>query len=76
MRGSRSRPGYARGGSGVSGRKLARVAGEQVTEPDHAAVRVALWRAPHVEVDAPPHVLEDEIGLRMSTGEDFLVATA
>jgi len=42
------------------------VADEQVTEPDHTAVRVALWRALHVKVDAPPHVLEDEIGLRLA----------
>src|SRR5207253_4698780 len=27
--------------------------------------RVALWRAMHVQVDAPPHVLEDEIGLKL-----------
>jgi len=33
--------------------------------PDSTAVRVALWRALHVEVDAPPHVLEDVIGLRL-----------
>jgi hypothetical protein len=31
--------------------------------PDSTAVRVALWRAIHVQVDAPPHVLDDEIGL-------------
>ena len=35
------------------------------TIPDHTAVRVALWRALHVRVDPPPHVLEDEIGLRL-----------
>ena len=29
-------------------------------------MRVALWRAMHVRVDAPPHVLEDEIGLRLA----------
>jgi len=34
--------------------------------PDGTAVRVALWRATHVEVDAPPHVFEDEIGLRLA----------
>jgi len=28
-------------------------------------VRVALWRAMHVQVDPPPHVFEDEIGLRL-----------
>jgi methyltransferase (TIGR00027 family) len=33
--------------------------------PDHTAVRVALWRAMHVRVDPPPHVLEDEIGLQL-----------
>lgn len=33
--------------------------------PDNTAVRVALWRALHVQVDAPPHVLEDEIGLAL-----------
>lgn len=32
---------------------------------DNTAVRVALWRAMHVDVDAPPHVLEDRIGLRL-----------
>lgn len=37
--------------------------------PDSTAVRVALWRALHVEVDAPPHVLEDEIGLRLAAPE-------
>jgi methyltransferase (TIGR00027 family) len=42
------------------------VADEQVTEPDNTAVRVALWRAMHVQVDAPPHVLDDEIGLRLA----------
>ncbi len=29
--------------------------------PDSTAVRTALWRALHVEVDAPPHVLEDTL---------------
>jgi methyltransferase (TIGR00027 family) len=33
---------------------------------DSTAVRVALWRALHVQVDPPPHVLEDEIGLRLA----------
>lgn len=30
--------------------------------PDSSAVRTALWRALHVELDAPPHLLADEIG--------------
>jgi len=38
--------------------------------PDSTAVRVALWRALHVDVDAPPHVLEDEIGLKLAAPED------
>ena len=42
------------------------MADDTVTEPDHTAVRVALWRAMHAQVDAPPHVLEDEIGLRLA----------
>jgi methyltransferase (TIGR00027 family) len=38
---------------------------EDIAAPDTTAVRVALWRALHVQVDSPPHVLEDEIGLRL-----------
>jgi methyltransferase (TIGR00027 family) len=38
---------------------------KQSTEPDHTAVRVALWRALHVQNDAPPYVLEDEVGLQL-----------
>lgn len=34
-------------------------------QPDSTAVRVALWRAMHVQVDSLPHVLEDEIGLKL-----------
>ncbi len=33
--------------------------------PDSTAARVALWRALHVQSDLPPHVLEDEIGLKL-----------
>src|SRR5262245_2036155 len=43
---------------------------EQVGTPDNTAVRVALWRALHVQVDSPPHVLEDEIGLKLVAPED------
>lgn len=38
---------------------------EHDAAPDSTAVRVALWRALHVQVNPPPHVLEDEIGLRL-----------
>jgi methyltransferase (TIGR00027 family) len=34
--------------------------------PDQTAVRVALWRALHVEVDAAPHVFVDEVGLELA----------
>jgi methyltransferase (TIGR00027 family) len=37
---------------------------------DNTAVRVALWRALHVQVDPPPHVLEDEIGLQLAAPDD------
>ena len=43
---------------------------EQTAGPDSTAVRVALWRAMHVEVDPPPHVLEDEIGLKLAAPEE------
>jgi len=40
--------------------------------PDSTAARVALWRALHVEADAPPHVLEDTIGLELlAPGPDW-----
>jgi methyltransferase (TIGR00027 family) len=38
--------------------------------PDSTAMRVALWRAMHVQVDPPPHVIEDEIGLNLVAPED------
>ena len=39
-------------------------------KPDTTAVRVSLWRAMHVQVDPPPHVLEDEIGIKLVAPED------
>ncbi len=39
--------------------------GERADAPDSTAVRVALWRAMHVQIDSLPHVLEDEIGLQL-----------
>jgi methyltransferase (TIGR00027 family) len=46
------------------------MADEQTEAPDSTAVRVALWRAMHVQVDPPPHVLEDEIGLQLAAPDD------
>ncbi|MGH8217790.1 MAG: class I SAM-dependent methyltransferase [Steroidobacteraceae bacterium] len=44
--------------------------GEQSPRPDSTAVRVALWRAMHVRVDPPPHVLDDEIGLALAAPDE------
>lgn len=38
---------------------------QSAAQPDSTAVRVALWRALHLEVDAPPYVCEDSIGLQL-----------
>jgi methyltransferase (TIGR00027 family) len=46
------------------------VAEEQTEAPDSTAERVALWRAMHVQVDPPPHVLDDEVGLRLAAPDD------
>jgi methyltransferase (TIGR00027 family) len=40
--------------------------------PDSTAVRTALWRALHTELDAAPHVFVDEIGLQLAApGPDW-----
>lgn len=41
-----------------------------ILAPDNTAIRVALWRALHVEVDPPPHVLEDLVGLKLAAPDD------
>ncbi len=46
------------------------MADDQAPAPDHTAVRVALWRALHVEHDALPHVLDDVVGLRLAAPVD------
>lgn len=38
--------------------------------PDNTAVRVALWRALHTRIDAPPHALNDQVGLALVAPED------
>ena len=43
---------------------------EQHEAVEGTAERVALWRAMHVQVDPPPHVLEDEVGLRLAAPDD------
>ncbi|WP_030178597.1 class I SAM-dependent methyltransferase [Streptomyces sp. NRRL S-813] len=48
------------------------MAHERTEAPDNTAVRTALWRAMHLQVDSPPHVLEDEIGLQLADpGDDW-----
>jgi methyltransferase (TIGR00027 family) len=39
---------------------------QPIAAPDDTAVRVALWRALHLEADAPPHVFQDDIGLKLA----------
>jgi methyltransferase (TIGR00027 family) len=46
------------------------MAHDQTAAPDSTAVRVALWRALHVLVDPPPHVLEDQVGLKLADPDD------
>src|SRR2546423_6161553 len=43
---------------------------KHVPEPDNTAVRTALWRALHVQMDPPPHVFEDEVGLKLAAPDD------
>lgn len=43
---------------------------QQGPEPDSTAVRVALWRALHVEADPPPHVFKDDVGLMLAAPDE------
>jgi methyltransferase (TIGR00027 family) len=43
---------------------------ERAEAAEGTAVRVALWRAMHVQVDPPPHVLDDEIGLLLAAPDE------
>lgn len=46
------------------------VTDQLIAAADGTAVRVALRRAMHVAVDAPPCMLHDEIGLRLAAPDD------
>ena len=46
------------------------MAEDRAEGPDNTAVRVALWRALHLEVDAPPPVFVDRVGLKLAAPED------
>ena len=41
-----------------------------IVAPDSSAERVALWRALHVQLDAPPHLIDDEVGLALADPPD------
>lgn len=43
---------------------------QQTVAPDSSALRVALWRAIHVQIDPPPHVLNDELGLKLAAPDE------
>src|SRR5258706_6368516 len=46
------------------------MADKPVAAPDSTAVGVALWRALHLELEPPPHVLEDAIGLALAAPDE------
>jgi len=52
------------------GRELSVQAPLPPPAPENTAVRVALWRALHLEADAPPHVLEDDVGRQLVAPEE------
>jgi len=43
---------------------------KQIAAPDNTAVRTALWRALHMDIDSPPHVFEDKVGLKLAAPDD------
>jgi len=43
---------------------------KELPAPDSTAVRVALWRALHAEIDPPPHIFTDDVGLRLIAPEE------
>lgn len=45
---------------------------KKIIEPDNTAVRTALWRAIHLQVDEKPYILEDVLGLKLiAPNEDW-----
>lgn len=43
---------------------------QNIPQPDHTALRTALWRGLHVQIDDSPHILEDEVGLQLIAPEE------
>src|SRR5436190_4123263 len=68
--GGRTRPdGSANTDRSAPPDRVSRYRNDVNASPDSSAVRTALWRALHVQLDAPPHVIEDEIGLALAAPE-------
>ncbi|MDD4968400.1 MAG: class I SAM-dependent methyltransferase [Paludibacter sp.] len=42
----------------------------KITKPNNTAVRTALWRALHIQVDDKPYIFEDEVGIRLIAPPD------
>lgn len=42
----------------------------ETPQPDNTAVRTALWRALHLQVDAAPHIIEDNLGLKLAAPDE------
>jgi O-methyltransferase involved in polyketide biosynthesis len=45
----------------------------KIIAPEHTAVRVALWRALHVQIDSAPHILTDVIGSQLVNENDLWI---
>lgn len=41
-----------------------------IVAPDNTAIRTALWRALHLDVDPLPHVFEDRVGLKIAAPDE------
>ena len=46
--------------------------GKTSPQPDNTAIRTALWRALHLLADSEPHILKDDLGLKLAApGDDW-----
>jgi methyltransferase (TIGR00027 family) len=43
---------------------------KQASMPDETAIRVALWRALHLLEDPAPHIIEDDIGMKLASPDE------
>ncbi len=49
---------------------------KQIVVADNTAVRTALWRALHVELDSSPHVFEDIVGLKLVDPDSWMAQSS